>query len=196
MIQGVLLAAGQSKRFGRNKLLHPLPDGTPIAVAAARHMLAAIPHCLAVVRPGQTQLTTELTQLGCRVIVNEAAKQGMGSSLACAVQASRQASGWVVALADMPCIPPHIIRHVAAQITTEDVICAPQYQQQRGHPVGFGAAYAAVLCALKQDNGARKIIQRHQALLKILCVDDRGVILDIDEEGDLLGLNQIEDKRR
>jgi len=30
-IRGVLLAAGYSKRFGTNKLLHPLPAGRPDA---------------------------------------------------------------------------------------------------------------------------------------------------------------------
>jgi molybdenum cofactor cytidylyltransferase len=47
-IRGILLAAGYSKRFGSNKLLHPLPAGspdagTPIALAAARHFVAALP---------------------------------------------------------------------------------------------------------------------------------------------------------
>ena len=32
---GILLAAGQGTRFGSNKLLQPLADGTPMAVASA-----------------------------------------------------------------------------------------------------------------------------------------------------------------
>jgi molybdenum cofactor cytidylyltransferase len=51
MITGILLAAGNASRFGSNKLLHLLPDGTPIAMAAARNLKAAIPSSLAIVRP-------------------------------------------------------------------------------------------------------------------------------------------------
>ncbi|MDS4069952.1 MAG: NTP transferase domain-containing protein, partial [Candidatus Competibacter sp.] len=34
MKQGILLAAGFSRRFGANKLLQPLADGVPMALAA------------------------------------------------------------------------------------------------------------------------------------------------------------------
>ena len=35
-IVGLLLAAGQGRRFGADKLMQALADGTPVAVAAAR----------------------------------------------------------------------------------------------------------------------------------------------------------------
>ena len=40
-IVGLLLAAGHGRRFGGDKLLQPLADGTPVAVAAARALKAA-----------------------------------------------------------------------------------------------------------------------------------------------------------
>ena len=49
-MQAILLAAGRSSRFGGNKLLHPLADGTPVALAAARNLVAALPGALAVVK--------------------------------------------------------------------------------------------------------------------------------------------------
>jgi len=35
-IAGILLAAGCGSRFGANKLLAPLADGTPLAIAALK----------------------------------------------------------------------------------------------------------------------------------------------------------------
>ena len=44
------------------------------------------------------------------------AQEGMGASLACGVMASPDASGWIVALADMPWIRPATIQSVAAAL--------------------------------------------------------------------------------
>jgi molybdenum cofactor cytidylyltransferase len=61
---GILLAGGSGTRFrasgGGDKLLHPLPDGTPIAVAALRQLVAAVPRVVAVVRPGADSLAAAL----------------------------------------------------------------------------------------------------------------------------------------
>ena len=52
-VVGVLLAAGRGSRFDpagvANKLLATLPDGTPVAVQAARHLRQALGDVVAVV---------------------------------------------------------------------------------------------------------------------------------------------------
>ncbi len=55
-IAGILLAAGAATRFGLPKLLYPLPDGVPLGIAAARTLIQAVPHTLAVVQPGDRLL--------------------------------------------------------------------------------------------------------------------------------------------
>ncbi len=50
-IVGILLAAGQSRRFGADKKLHPLADGTPMALVAARHLAAMCARTIVVIRP-------------------------------------------------------------------------------------------------------------------------------------------------
>ena len=54
-ICGILLAAGASKRFGSDKLMHTLAGTTPVAVAALANLRSAIPHVIAVVRPGDIE---------------------------------------------------------------------------------------------------------------------------------------------
>ena len=46
---GLLLAAGQGRRFGGNKLLYPLDDGTPMVLASARPLRAVLSETVAVV---------------------------------------------------------------------------------------------------------------------------------------------------
>lgn len=183
-MQAILLAAGVSRRFGTNKLLHPLPDGTPIGLAAARNLALAMPGALAIVN-GDDALAGMLRDAGLRTGVCPQAMQGMGASLAWGVAATAEAEGWLVALADMPFIAPSTIARVAALISHGAAIAAPVYQGQRGHPVAFGSDYRQALLALTGDTGARGLLQRHGQCVRLLSCDDPGVLRDIDSVAQL-----------
>lgn len=184
-IVGVLLAAGASTRFGRNKLLQPLDDGTPIAAAAARQLVAAVPGSIAVVRPGDDALPTLLAEQGIFVLSNPRADQGLAASIACGVSATRDAGGWLIALADMPFISAHIMRAVAHALTAGAAIAAPVYRGQRGHPVGFARQFGEPLTELDGDRGARALLERHPGRVTEIEVDDASVLRDIDTIDDL-----------
>ncbi|MGB8435801.1 MAG: nucleotidyltransferase family protein [Burkholderiales bacterium] len=184
---GILLAAGASTRFKANKLLHPLPDGTPIAVAAARHLHAALDRVLAVVRPDVPELVRALAGAGAEVTICPDAAAGMGRSLAHAIALTSHAGGWIVALADMPFVAPDTIRRIAAALRDGADLAAPAFRGSRGHPVGFAAPYREELAALTGDAGARDILKRDRARMRTLEVDDAGVLRDIDTPEDLGG---------
>ncbi len=182
---GILLAAGASTRFKANKLLHALPDGTPIAVAAARNLRDALDRVVAVVRPGVPELARALAGANVEVTVCAEAAAGMGHSLAHAIAATPHAGGWVVALADMPFIAPESIRRVAAALQEGADLVATDYRGARGHPVGFAARYREDLAALTGDAGARAVLKRDAARIRVVEVDDPGVLRDIDTPEDL-----------
>ena len=189
---GILLAAGRGERFGGAKLLAPLarpsgaiPAGTAVGVAACRHLLAALPTTIAVVRPGDAALAAALTAEGARVIECAHADKGMGASLACAVAADPNADGWVVALGDMPWIRPATIAAVKTALTAGHAMVAPALDGERGHPVGFARAFRSALLALTGDQGARAILASHRAALHCIPTDDLGVLRDIDVVADL-----------
>lgn len=184
-IVGVLLAAGQGRRFGGDKLLHPLEDGTPMAVAAARHLKAACPCCVAVLRPEQAVLGGLLAAEGLEIVACPRAADGMGHSLAAGVAASREAAGWLVALADMPFIRPATLRQVAGALEAGAALAAPFMDGRRGHPVGFAARWREALRALDGDAGARDILRSHGALLARIETHDPGVLRDVDTPADL-----------
>lgn len=184
-IVGILLAGGSARRFGADKLLHPLPDGVPIAVAAARNLAAALARVVAVVRPDAPELERALRAAGVEVTVCPNAAQGMGVTLAHAVRVAGAADGWVVALADMPFIDPASIRRVVAAIADGAVIAAPDYRGERGHPVAFAGTYRDALERLTGDAGAREIVKADADALVRVPVDDPGVVRDIDTPADL-----------
>ena len=175
---GILLAAGASTRFGSDKLLHPLADGTPIAVAALASLRTAVPHVIAVVRPGAATLEHRLSAAGATVILCAHADDGMGASLASAVAASGGIDGWLVALADMPAVRSTTVAAVRAALERGALTAAPYFQGGRGHPVGFARACYDELVALQSDQGARGVLRAHPPA--IVDVDDPGCLLDID----------------
>ena len=184
-IAGILLAAGSAGRFGSNKLLHPLPDGTPVAVQAARRLREAVPNSIAVTRPEDEALRDALAATGLDIIVNPVAGEGMGTSLARGVLATRNAAGWIIALADMPWIAPATIGALAERLQRGASMAAPSHAGRRGHPVGFSGQWKEALCGLSGDAGARRLIEAHPQALALIETADPGIFRDIDYRHDL-----------
>jgi molybdenum cofactor cytidylyltransferase len=188
---GILLAAGRGKRFdpsGRaNKLLQPLHEGAqagePVVAASARAMLAALHRVVAVVRPGDDQVAQLLGRLGCEVRVCPDADTGMAASLTQAIDFTRGADGWLVALGDMPHVSPATLRRLDAAIAGGFDIAAPVYRGARGNPVAFSRYHLPLLLALSGDQGARAILTSHP--VHEVEVDDAGILRDVDTPDDL-----------
>jgi len=185
-IVGLLLAAGQGRRFGSDKLLHPLADGQPLVTASARHLAASTDHAIALVRPGQPALCTVLAGSGLAVVEVANAAAGMGVTLAAGVRAAAQAAGWVVALGDMPQVQPETLRQIRDALRAGAAIAAPYYHGRRGHPVGFDRRWYRALSALNGDTGARQLLQVHSAAITPIVVNDPGCLWDVDTPQDLL----------
>lgn len=185
MIQGILLAAGSSCRFGSNKLMFALPDGSPVSVAAARSLVGAVTQVTAVVRSQDTALMNLLSAEGLSLTPCATAHRGMGASLACGVRATRDAKAWIVALADMPYIRTLTITAIYKALFEGAPLVAPFYSGKRGHPVGFGSIFREQLLDLREDFGARWVLDRHKSDLISIPVDDPGILQDIDTTADI-----------
>ena len=187
---GLLLAAGRGTRFDPSgrvlKLLSRANRGPHagacLAAAAARTLIASLPRVIAVVRPvdsdAQRQLQTILRSEGCGLVVCDDADAGISASIACGVRAAEQASGWIIALADMPALAPSTVRAVTQALLQGALTAAPVYQGQRGHPVGFAAGLRPQLLALTGDTGARELLASFPP--QLIAVDDPGVVYDVD----------------
>ncbi|MBK1618280.1 molybdopterin-guanine dinucleotide biosynthesis protein MobA [Lamprobacter modestohalophilus] len=179
---GLLLAAGESRRFGADKRLQLLADGTPMVLAAARALRSVLSGVLVVVRePGV--VADRLAAEGLELVICPAASAGMGHSIACGVAASRDADGWLIALGDMPWVSARSIGAVADALAEGASVARPVYAGVAGHPVGFSAAFRAALLGLQGDQGARGLL-RQAAVTEVPCADP-GVLRDVDRPRDL-----------
>lgn len=191
MICGVLLAAGSASRFGSHKLLYPLLDGTPIGIAAARHLKPCVEHAIAVVRPDDTRLTDLLYAEGMTTVVSEHAERGISASLLSAINATVNADGWLITLADMPWIKPQTIGVIAKMLEQGADLAAPCYNGQRGHPVGISRRFLPNLLGLTGDKGASDLLRTNIDLVQFFNCDDAGILKDIDRPRDVLAKSGI-----
>jgi molybdenum cofactor cytidylyltransferase len=184
---GILLAAGQGLRFdptgARNKLMQPIAGRDIVAVAAARNLLAALPKVIAVIRPGAHTVGAQLRAIGCEVIECPTADHGMAASLVYALSHSGKATGWVIALADMPYVQPATNIALADAIMHGASIAVPTYRGRRGNPVAFSNIHLPELLRLKGDQGARSLLKAHTVVE--IAVDDAAIHHDIDTPIDL-----------
>lgn len=184
---GILLAAGRGLRFdpsgALDKLMQALANGDTVAVAAARNLLAALPTVLAVVRPGAGALAAQLRATGCEVTECAGADQGMGASLVHALSQTRNAAGWIVALADMPYVQAATSIALIDAIRRGANIAAPTCGGRRGNPVAFGRMHLPELLQLGGDHGARSLLSAYP--VTEIAVDDVGIFRDIDTAIDL-----------
>ena len=185
-VVGILLAAGSAQRFGAHKLTQSLADGTPIGVAAASALIAAVPNSIAVVRPDDYPLIKAFSSLGLKIVENSLADEGMGTSLAAGVNASAGADGWLIALADMPWVHARTISMLADTLQNGASMVAPVHAGRRGHPVGFSRHWGERLQALSGDEGARNLLAAQADKLVLQDTQDAGVLEDIDHPHDLV----------
>ncbi|MCB1859540.1 MAG: nucleotidyltransferase family protein [Gammaproteobacteria bacterium] len=183
VVTGLLLAAGASRRFGGPKLLARV-KGEALILHSARALLAC-DRIVAVVRVQDRQIHDLLRQEGIEMVFNHQAEQGMGRSIAVAVDATRQSSGWCILPADMPAVLPATTREIVRALKRGAPVVAPVFQGQRGHPVGFAAIFREALLMLSGDTGAQSILATHRDQVQRLAVEDAGILLDIDRPVDL-----------
>jgi len=188
---GILLSAGFSRRFGAsNKLLQILNNGCPVALAAGKKLIEAIPLSIAVVRPENHALAHLLQGAGLKVFFCSEQDTEMADSLSAAVKFSaafgESSDGFIIALADMPYIDSLTIIAISTKLSEGASIVVPTYQGKRGHPVGFSAKFRGELECLFGDEGARSILKRYPEEITFLECDDSGILSDIDTPADLM----------
>ena len=184
MIYGILLAAGNSTRFGSNKLLQAYDAQYSLVQHSALSLSQALSNSIVVVRPDDHALIQQLRAIDMPIVMCHQASAGMSTSIACGIEYTQDASGWIIALADMPLVKTSTIQQIAQALASQEIV-APYYQEQRGNPVGFSASYRQQLLNLKGDRGARDLLVKNDSRIHRINTEDKGVVCDIDTPDDI-----------
>ena len=185
-IGGIVLAAGEGKRFGGVKQVARL-DGRPLLEHAVRAMLS-VPSISPVVvvlgaHAGEIQAAVDFS--GADVVVCDQWAAGQSASLQAGVAALGEVEAAVITLGDQPHIDARAIAAViAARSDGVDAVRAT-YDGVPGHPVLLERALFAELRALRGDTGARAVLA--EAAVRDVRCDGLGDAYDVDAAEDLRG---------
>lgn len=184
-VVAVVLAAGESRRFGSTKQLAAC-GGLPLAARAVRSAAQAFDSRVVLTLGHDWQpVLRACAPPGGFVIVNERFADGLGSSIARSVTSVRHAADAIVlVLADQPCVPAsHLRRLVNGWSGEPDEIVATAYAGTLGAPALFGPGAFDELARLTGDQGARALIASGR--FRVVPVACEGAAVDIDSPSDL-----------
>ena len=158
-VAAVLLAAGESRRFGAaNKLLADL-RGQPLVLHIAAR-LARLGFGTRIAICSDDRVAALLGDAGFQIVPNPAPERGLSQSLALGIGAlPEDADAALICLGDMPAVPE---AHVDALLARFDPDRAPVVASARGGrpmpPALFGRSLFPALRTQTGDRGARDLL--------------------------------------
>lgn len=192
-ICGVILAAGESSRMGRDKALLPWPPTSANATSRDTFLSAAIraftPYVdlvLVVAGNNSQQLAPIIYANGASLVVNPDPDRGQFSSLQTGLQEvlGRGRDAAMITLVDRPPVRTTTIETLqdafARAVRHYKWAVVPEYQGKHGHPVLAARELIEAFLKAPDSSTARDIEHANQAHIEYLPVDDPFVTANID----------------
>ena len=186
-IKKILLAAGESKRFGDKNKLSEIMNGKPII----NHILDTLfeifdpSELIVIVGHEQNIIKNLIFNKNIKILENKDYRKGIGTSIALAVNyLETDIDGVMIIPADMPYLNSKDIISLEKkfiELNCEKVVM-PEYNSRIGNPVILPRNYFNTLKSLKDDFGARSLIKKKDI---ITFKTGFGTIFDIDTRDEL-----------
>jgi molybdenum cofactor cytidylyltransferase len=190
-IAGIILAAGESRRFGQPKQLLDW-NGEPLVRKLAQTALeAGLSKVIVVTGANAGETSAVLEDLPLTNIYNSGWHEGQSSSIRLGIQSiGDHVNAAIFLLADQPFISVDLVQTLAAEHSISMApIIAPVVQNQRGNPVLFDRKTFPELLKLKGNEGGRTIFDRFSPLY--IKWHDPRILLDIDTPEDYLRIKNF-----
>lgn len=185
-VDGVVLAAGRSRRMGTAKPMLGVDDSTFIARVVASLLEGGCREVVAVIRGDAGEVGSAAARAGARVVVNTTPDSEQIDSLRLALRNLMPgAEAAVVLPVDHPLVMAGTVSAVIDAFTrARPPIARAAHAGMPGHPTLFSATLFEELLHGELAEGARTTIARHRSETLDVPVDDPGVTADIDTPED------------
>lgn len=181
-IAGVLLAAGSSRRMGRDKLYLELEGETLLRRAVRRAIEAGLDPVLVVTGPDPERAERELAGQPVHLVANPAHQQGQSTSLRAGLeQVPASAAGALVVLADMPFVTTAMMRAIVRLYREERPrLIASRYGEVTAPPTLYDRS---LFGEFTEGRCGRHVVKRH--VHEAAIVDwPKECLADLDVEDD------------
>jgi molybdenum cofactor cytidylyltransferase len=204
MITAIVLAAGESKRMGRPKMLLPWGDSTVLGRVLAVLRAAEVDDILVVTGGAREQVEAiarehdaptifnadyargemlSSIQAGLRFLASPLSLKGRGAG----GEGQDEAEAALLVLGDQPQLEERSVRAVVgAYRTSKADLVIPSYQMRRGHPWLAARPLWSEILQMQSPQTPRDFLNRHAAQIEYVIVESRSVIEDLDTPEDYL----------
>jgi molybdenum cofactor cytidylyltransferase len=199
-VAGLILAAGESSRMGRDKALLPFRGRTFLETIIAKVREAGIERVAVVLGHHaeiiQRAIVSSAESRDVEFVINPDYRRGQTSSLQSGVAALQKPATAAIAarsgtpdavvlcLVDHPAFDPATVQALISRFekNTGAHVVVPTHEGCRGHPVLIAQPLFAPLLALGADEGANHVIRTCQERTEQVEVSDAGILVDVDDE--------------
>ena len=187
----IYLAAGNSRRFGSNKLLY-LIEGKPMYL----HVLERLIYFGEKHKEWEVLVVTQYREIlenvqklqeegfAVSAVFSPESAQGASVSIRAGLTAAGEKEACVFCVADQPYLTEHTVESFLTfmEESGKEIGCV-SWNGKSGNPVWFSNKFFPELMELSEDQGGKKVLKRHREEAVYFDLDEQKELEDIDELG-------------
>ena len=187
-IVALILAAGQSKRFGSPKQLLKWKDSNLLENAIKTVNTSNVTHTFLVLGANFDEILKMTDTNSVEIIRNHYWKKGLGNSIAFGVshifKSNIKVDGILLMLADQPLIDSEYLNALTDtfKLNNNQIIASSYLNDKKGVPVLFDKSYFDELTILKGDKGAKALIEKYSKNVTLIKGENKLVDIDTFED--------------
>ncbi len=186
-VAAIILAAGESRRFGSPKQLLDWQGQPLLRHVVVQTLAVETSEVVVVLGAHLPRIAPAVQGLPITLAVNREWARGMSGSVKLGLRALRaEVDAALFLLADQPGITPQLCqRLIQAHASTHAPIIAPRSGDRPGNPVLFARELFPQLMQVRGDQGGRAVMKTRQADIHWVETDAK-LLRDIDRPDDLM----------
>jgi molybdenum cofactor cytidylyltransferase len=186
MISAIILAAGESKRMGKPKMLLAWGNNTVLGHVISTFYAAGVQDILVITGGARDSVEKLVSQYGAQSVFNRDYRHGeMLSSIQNGLQfllsERTQVEAALIGLGDQPQVQTGVVQRICDTYREGNSrLVVPSFQMRRGHPWIVSQSLWDDLLKLKTPKSPRDFLNEHAEQIRYIEVGTSSILADLD----------------